>query len=276
MAGVVALLFLAFLALPALAVKGYLIEKTITTSVWGEGTKEVKEEKEYILPNASITETKLIQGMPGKRSRSTSIAIMTKEGVIIYDIDHDKKQYLRMVIPYDFFGNMASQITPNLFANLILCEEGKKCRINEKAFRFTGKKKKIGKWIAREVVFVSGSSQGGTNNEATWVARDRALEEASILYLKNFVDALKKSRAIAKDPKLLKFYTEGFEAFKEFIRKHGAPVMTVEQQMGTRIIETVKDVKKIDVPESMLKPPKDYTEVKLPIGMQMPQTGGKP
>ena len=276
MAGVVALMFMVFMALPALAVKGYLIEKTITTATPGGGVKEASEEKEYILPNASITETKLLQGIPGKRSRSTSIAIMTKEGIIIYDIDHDKKQYLRMVLPYDAFGSIAGEVTPNLFANLILCEKGKKCRINEKAFRFTGKKKKIGKWIAREVILVSGSAQGGGSNEATWVARDRTLEEASILYLKNFIDALKKSSTIAEDPKLLKFYTEGFEAFKEFIRKHGAPVMTVEEKMGTRIIETVKDVRKIDVSESMLRPPEDYTEVKLPFGMQMTQPGGKP
>ena len=64
-----------------------------------------------------------------------------------------------------------------------------------------------------------------------------------------------------------KFTGDAFQELQGFIKEHGAPVQTlkVDTQSYRFVKETIKKVKRVDIPESMFKPPKDYEEIKLPI-----------
>ena len=281
MAGVLVTALFVLIVAPALAVKGYLVEKTVVTEhtmMMGGGmeAKEVKEVKEYIFPDGMVTEEVVVKGMEGRKgNKSTQISLYTKEGMVVYNVDHNQKQYFKIVFPYDALSQLFAAGMPLLFEGLIICEEGKKCRVNKKFYRFTGKKKKVGRWTAREVILAIKKPQQKEKKGSVWIAKDKNLAGATLTMLDSYFKIIKKSPSIKNNPYLMNLYDEAYKILRNFVRKEGAPVITVDEKMGMRIIETVKNVKKIDIPESMLKPPKDYKEFKLPQGMpMMPPQGG--
>jgi len=87
--------------------------------------------------------------------------------------------------------------------------------------------------------------------------------------LDNFYKAATKSTALSNNPYLMSLYRDAYKVFKDFLKKHGAPVQTENYEMGMKIIETVLDAKKIDIPKSMMKPPAGYKELKTPGGFPM-------
>ena len=282
MVGVIFTALIFLILTPALAVKGYLLEKTVVTEstmMMGGGMKEVKEVKEYVFPEGMVTEEVVVEGMEGmKGSKSTQISIYTKEGMVVYNVNHIKKQYFKIVFPYEALGHLFAAGLPFLFEGLIICEEGKKCRVNKKFYKFTGKKKKVGKWTAREVILSIKSPNQKGKKGSVWIAKDKNLAGATLTMLDSYFKIIKKSPSIKNNPSLMNLYEEAYKILRNFVRKEGAPVITVDEKMGMRIIETVKNARKIDIPESMLRPPKGYKEFKMPQGMpmmpMMPPPGG--
>jgi len=95
--------------LPSFAVKGYLLKKEEIIVHGMMGTREVKEVKEYHFPGGMITESVTVEGMEGiKGKKHTNITLLTDEGMMIYNIDHNNKQYFKMVMPYDVIGSLGA------------------------------------------------------------------------------------------------------------------------------------------------------------------------
>jgi len=251
----VAFILLISLTLSAHAIKGFLIEK-IEETRYATGGVEIKKVREFVTPKAFVREEKTIKSsMEGRRIKSTSINLLLKKGLLTYDIDHDKKQYTKFLISYETFSSLLSQ--DGLFKGLVVCNNNRSCKINENFYRLTGRKKKIGRWSAREVILLENGEKS-----VMWVVKDKELENAVLMHFKFYLRAIK--RGSKGNMSATKVYDKAFKLFERFVRKYGAPVQTVSEDRteGILTIETIKDVKKIDVPDSMLKPPKGYKEFK--------------
>ncbi len=255
------------------AVEGYLIEKIVEVRYAGvkhitgkfgaclpDAGSQLKEVKDFVTENAFIREEKVIESSGEVlRARSTSIGLLSKEGIITYYVDHDRKLFRRLLIPYKHFVNQL--ILEGEFLSLpVLCNYEKRCSLNKSFYKFTGREEKIVKWKAKEVVFTV-----RTEKFVAWIAKDKDLEEANLTILRLQIKAVE--RGLRENRDLLNLYNDAFQELQSFIKEHGAPVrmLKVDTRSYRFVKETVKRVERINIPESMFKPPKDYEEIKLPI-----------
>jgi hypothetical protein len=145
------------------------------------------------------------------------------------------------------------------------------CQIKklEEMVKFTGKVERVGKWKAKEAIKRISSPMMGEVNSRVWIAKDPLLREAERTRLSFY------KKIVSKDPQLanMKIIKDSITAFDKFLKKYGATVKEESMTMGVKTIRIVKNVKKVNISESKLKPPKGYTNISKQRPMMGPMMG---
>lgn len=246
-------------------IEGYLVERyVISESPYGSNASV---EKEYVTKKGIIRESEKGD------YKSTTIMVPSKGGIKTITIDHKTKTYTEMEMP-------SGMILMGLMMMAIECPQGQAnpnaCRIKkvDEMVKLTGKSEKVGKWKAREAIMEANSMMGKSITKL-WLVKDPLLIKAQEMTLSFY------KKLAYNDPKIAggmgkNMVEDVFKSLKKFLKKYGASVK--EESFGPMQSKTervIKSVKKVNVPESMFKPPKGYTKRSIMGHMMMPPGGSR-
>ncbi len=248
------------------SITAYVIEKEEITRGMMERKVKVTRyvakgyEKEVRVSNMPVMAPGISK--PGIEKTET-IKVFKRGKVITYDVNHLRKMYTKMEMP-------ASLILWGIMSVFYDCDQQGNCR-PKSGLKVTNEFRKIGRWKARKVITTTSTPMGEART-ILWVAKDRLLQEAELKSLENALSSAEGDPKISSSPSMKKLLKDAVRRVREFIKKHGATVMSEsEGMMGMKVVEVVKSVSKKNVPQDFFSPPKGYQQFKLPMGGYRPR-----
>ena len=244
----------------------YVIEKEEVTKGMMEMKKKVTKyvakgyEKEVRVSSMPV----MAPGMSKSGTEKTETIRLFKKGkVVIYEVNHLRKMYTQMEMP-------ASLILWGIMSMFYDCDQQGNCR-PKSGLKVTNEFRKIGKWKARKVITTTSTPMGEART-VLWVAKDKLLQEAELKSLENALSSAEGDPKISSNPSIKKLLKDAGKRVREFIKRHGATVMSEsEGMMWMKAIEVVKSVSKKNVSEGFFSLPKGYQKFNLPMGGYRPR-----